>query len=309
MDKKLYDLIIIGAGPAGLSASLYASRYAIKHLIFGKLPGGLISETHEIDNYLGLGKHTGSEFSRKILDHVKNYGTEVNVDNIKKIQKTGKIFELKNEKKELFKAKTILLALGTERIKLSVKGEESLLGRGVSYCATCDGFFYRSKDVVVVGGSDSAAGAAVHLADLCRKVTLIYRKGKLRAEPFWTKILTSKKNIRIIYNTELTEIIGKQKVEKVLTNNPKHPAIITNGVFIEIGSRPSSDLLIQLGLESDSNGSVKVKKDQSTSVKGIWAAGDITTGSNGFRQVVTAAAEGAIAARSIYQYLQDNEGA
>ncbi|MCX6763385.1 MAG: FAD-dependent oxidoreductase, partial [Candidatus Moranbacteria bacterium] len=281
--------------------------YNINHRVIGKLAGGLISETHLMDNYLGIEDINGFEFGQKITKHVKKYKAEILADSVISVEKEKNFFHLQTENGKTFRSRTILLATGTQRRKLNIAGEEKFLGKGVSYCATCDGFFYKNKTVAVVGGNDSAVGAALYLAGLAEKVYLIYRQEKLRAEPFWVKQAERNKKIEIIYKTNLTEIDGRAKVEKVKIDKKYQgrSELKLGGVFIEIGTDPDQKLARALAITADKNGLIKVKNDQTTNVLGAWAAGDITTGSDGFRQVITAAAEGAIAARSIYNFLQN----
>jgi len=305
-ENKTHDLIIIGAGPAGLSASVYASRYGIQHVVIGSLLGGQISETHLIDNYLGIEDATGFDFSQRIGKHAQKYGVEIVPAKVNKIEKENAQFNLELEGGKKITAKTILLATGTKRKNLGVPGEEEFLGKGVSHCATCDGFFYKNKTVAVIGGSDSAAGAAVYLADIAEKVYLVYRKENLRCEPFWQKLIEQNTKIEVVYNTNLTEITGQCKVEKINldTEYKNSSEIKVDGAFIEIGSDPNIDFAKDLNLAVDEKNYIQIKSDGATSVAGVWAAGDTTNGSDKFRQVITAAAEGAIAARSIFNYLK-----
>jgi thioredoxin reductase (NADPH) len=310
-ENKTWDLVIIGAGPAGLSASLYASRYGIKHAIIGISPGGLIAEGHKVDNYLGVEGLSGFELSQKMLEHVKKYSPEMingEVILIKKIENKH-FFEIKIQEKGDILAKAIILATGTKRRQLGVPGEKELEGRGVSYCATCDGFFYKNKTVAIVGGGNSAAGAAVHLSQVANKVFLIYRKAELPAEEYWKNLLAENKKVEIIYNANVLEIGGKEKVEKIkLDKDVKgQKEILLDGLFIEVGSDPSWDFAQDLRLKTDEGGYLKIGEDGITNIEGVWAAGDITTGSNKFRQAITAAAEGAIAARSAFNYLKKKE--
>jgi len=303
----MYDLVIVGAGPAGLNASVYASRYGLKNLVIGELPGGLTTNTHEIGNWLGEEKITGFEFAQKAVSHVKNLGTEIKstlIDQIKK-NKDG-TFELLLADSNVIQAKTILIATGSKHRKLGVSGEKELLGKGVSYCATCDGFFYKDKTVGIIGGSDSAVSAAVYMADIAKKVYLIYRKDKLRAETFWVRSIEKSKNIEVIYNTNVKEVYGKDRVEKVILDNlyKSKDELKLAGLFIEIGFIPSTALVENLGVELDADGHIKVEDNGKTTTAGVWAAGDITTGSNKFKQIITAAAEGAICANSIQKYLK-----
>jgi thioredoxin reductase (NADPH) len=309
-DKNTYELAIIGAGPAGLSASVYASRFGVKHVVFGGLMGGTISEAHVVDNYLGIEDINGLKLSQKFLKHAKKYGTEIIPDAIKKIEKKADtFFEIDfNGDKKIF-AKTILLATGTKRKKIGIKGEDEFLGKGVSYCATCDGFFYKDKVVGVIGGANSAVSAAIYLAEIARKVYLIYRKDNLPAEEYWTKLLAKNEKIETLYNLNVVEILGEKKIEKVKLDGAYEGKneIVLDGLFIECGSDPRIDFTEDLGTEKDKEGFIKIQKDGATSVQGVWAAGDITDGSNKFSQVITAASEGAIAAKSIYNYLRKNK--
>lgn len=304
--EKNYDLAIVGAGPAGLAASIYASRYGISHIVIGSLLGGQISETHLIDNYPGIEDATGFDFSQKLGHHAQKYGTKILPVFVKGIRKAGTAFELILDGEKIITAKTILLATGTKRRKLGAKGEEEFLGKGVSHCATCDGFFYRNKTVAVIGGSDSAAGAAVYLADIAEKVYLVYRKEQLRCEPYWQKLIEKNSKIEVVYSTNLMEIAGQTKVEKIVLDKKykDNTEIAVDGVFIEIGSDPNVDFAKDLQLEIDEKNYIKIQSDSAASCAGVWAAGDITNGSDKFRQVITAAAEGAIAARSIFNYLK-----
>ena len=302
-----YDIAIIGAGPAGFSASIYASRYGVSNIVIGGISGGLTTQTHEIGNWLGIEKIAGWEFAQKAENHVKSYSNAevVNtlVDEIEEKDGNYILFLSNGDKVE---AKTILLAMGTKHRHLGVPGEKEFAGKGVSYCATCDGFFYRGKTVAIVGGNDSAAGAAVYLGDIAEKVYLIYRGEKLRCETFWGEAIGKNPKIESVFMTNIKEIKGQQKVEElVLDSSYKNSEILkVDGVFAEIGSDPNTDLIKNLEIELDQQGYIKIDTSGRTSKKGIWAAGDITTGSDQFKQIVTAASEGAIAAHSIQQFLK-----
>ncbi len=306
MQQKNYKLVIVGAGPAGASASVYAARFGIRHIVVGSILGGQISESHIVDNYVGIEDATGFEFAQKLGHHVQKYGTQIIPRLVKNIKKEKDYFRLDLGGEEKLEASAILLATGTQRRKLMLPGEEKFSGKGVSYCATCDGFFYKNKAVAVVGGSDSAAGAAVYLADIAQKVYLIYRGKKLRAEKHWVDLIEKKNNIEILLETNITELSGMEKLEKAALDKEYNgqKELLTEGLFIEAGSDPRADFARDLGVETDEQGYIKIKKDGATNIRGVWAAGDITDGSDKFRQVVTAAAEGAIAARSIYNYLK-----
>ncbi|MEF3691666.1 MAG: FAD-dependent oxidoreductase [Candidatus Moraniibacteriota bacterium] len=305
--EKVYDLAIIGAGPAGLNASLYASRYGLRNIIIGGVPGGLTSQIHQIGNWLGSPDISGFDFVKQTTAHVKKYDTEMTsclVDEIKKEADNQFIVFLSNGSK--LRAKTVLIATGSKHRKLSVSGEKEFLGKGVSYCATCDGFFYRDKVVGVIGGSDSAVSAAVFLGDIASKIYLIYRGEKLRAENFWVKAAEKNPKIEIIFNTNITEFKGVEKLTEVILDNPYQGenSLKIDGVFVEIGFIPNTELIKNLEIELDDEGLIRIENDGRTSLAGVWAAGDITTGSNKFKQIITAAAEGAVAANSILAYLK-----
>lgn len=303
----IYDLAIIGAGPAGLSASVYASRYGISNVVIGGIVGGLMTQTHEIGNWLGTEKIAGYEFAQKAESHTKSYekAEMINslVDDIDQGDEKYTLFLSNGSKIE---AKTILLAMGTKHRHLGVPGEKEFAGKGVSYCATCDGFFYRGKTVAVVGGNDSAAGAAVYLGDIAEKVYLIYRGEKLRCESFWGEAIAKNPKIESIFMTNIKEIKGEQKVEELILDSPykNSETLKVDGVFVEIGSDPNVDLTKKMEIELDEQGYIKIDPSGRTSKKGVWAAGDITTGSDKFKQIITSASEGAIAAHSIQEFLK-----
>jgi thioredoxin-disulfide reductase len=301
-----YKLAIIGAGPAGLSASIYASRYGIKNVIVGEISGGLPNEAHEIGNWLGTQSITGAEFSQKSIEHARSYGTEIIQAKVDIIERNDAGFELSLNNGEKLKSKVVLLSMGNKHRRLGIPGEKELTGKGVSYCATCDGFFYRGKTIAVIGGNDSAVQAALYLSDIAEKIYLIYRKEKLRAENYWVKKIEDKENIKLVLNTNIKEIKGENKVESLLLDNPyeQSDSLKINGVFIEIGLAPNTDLVKNLNIALDEEGHIRIDADGKTTEQGIWAAGDITTGSNKLKQIVTAAAEGAIAAESIERHLK-----
>ncbi len=302
----IYDLVIIGAGPAGLSASVYASRYGMSNVVVGAVAGGLTTQTHEIGNWLGTEKITGFEFAMSASKHAESYGVKNILALVDTIEIKDENYLLMLSNGEKIQAKSVLLAMGTKHRHLGAVGEKEFVGKGVSYCATCDGFFYRGKTVAVVGGNDSAAGAAVYLGDLAEKVYIIYRGEKIRCESFWATALEKNPKIEILYNTNVKEIKGNGKVEQLLLDNPfaGSDALKVDGIFVEIGSDPNVELVKNLEVETDEVGYIKVDPSGKTSRKGIWAAGDITTGSDKFKQIVTAAAEGAIAAHGIHAYLK-----
>jgi len=302
---KQYDLIIIGAGPAGLTAGLYASRYKVNVLIIGDPFSSTVCGAHSLENWPGTEKISGLELVQKMVAQVKNHGVEILADTVVSLDKKEN-FIIKTKENKEFSAKTIILATGTERKKLTVSGEKELLGKGVSYCATCDAPFLKGKDAAVVGGGNAALMGADLLAAYAEKVYLIVRDEKLAGEIVWQEKIKNNPKIEIIYQRRIIEIKGKDRVEEIILNQDYQgqKSLKVQGIIIEVGSEPISGWLKEVGVEIDEKGYIKIKKDGSTSVNGIFAAGDITDGSNGFRQVITSSAEGAVAALGTYNYLK-----
>jgi thioredoxin reductase (NADPH) len=305
MENEIYDLIIIGAGPAGLAASIYASRYKINHLIIGKEPGGQAVEAHKVENWPGTESISGFELTQKMREHASNLGAQIVMDSVSNVSQSDGMFDITAHTAQ-YKTKNIILALGMEYKKLSIPGEDRLKGKGVSYCPTCDAAFFRDKVVAVVGGGNSAASAAQLLAEYASKVYIIYRGEKLKVDPSYLENFSKNEKIEIIYQTNIREILGENSVSRVKLDKEYEGGdeLDLQGVFIEIGSEPGVELPKQLGVNIDERGFIVVGPDQGTNVSGIWAAGDATTGSNKLRQMITAAAEGAVAAASVYKKLQ-----
>lgn len=305
-DKKAYDLIIIGAGPAGLSASIYASRYKLDHLLFGVEPGGQMNEIKSIENWPGTIAISGTDLIGNMIEHIGNFGMQITNASVSSIKKNEDgTFSVAAGKDE-YQTKSIVLAMGTSYKKMNIPGEKELTGKGVSYCATCDAMFFRDKVVSVIGGGNSAAVVALELADFASKIYLIYRGERLSADPVWLDKIANTEKIEIIKENNVIEIKGQEKVERVVLEKPINDKTFlqVDGVFIEVGSEPGIELARKLGIETDEQNFIKVGADQSTNVEGVYAAGDITTGSNKFRQVLMGAAEGALAANSVYKKLK-----
>ncbi len=302
----MYDLIILGAGPTGMAASIYASRYKISHLVIGNIFGGSLFKAHKIENWPGEKSISGSDLVMKFYEHAKSLGAEIMEEEVVEISKGNGAFIAKTNLNKTYQSKAILIALGTKHRKLNVPGEEEFLGKGVSYCAVCDGAFFKGKIVAVIGGSNSAAMAAEMLSEYTEKTYLIYRKEIMRCEPVILERLEKNPKIEIIYNTNVAKVAGDKKVELIEIDNKYNGSdkIKLDGLFIEVGSVPFVDLAKKLGVEIDKSGCITIEANGATNVEGIYAAGDITNGSNGLRQIVTAVSEGAIAATSIYGYLK-----
>lgn len=304
----MYELIIIGAGPAGLAASIYASRYKINHIVIGSVLNGSLPKAHMIENWPGEESIKGADLIMKFLNHAKSLQAEIAQEEVLEIKKENDKFIVKTNANKSYEAKTVLIAVGTSHRKLNISGEEEFLGRGVSYCAVCDGPFFKNKIVAVAGGSNSAAMAALMLAEHADKVYVVYRGERLRCEPIMLERMERNQKIEIIYNTNITKAFGKNKLASVEVDKEYNGAKIIelDGLFVEIGSIPSISLIKGLGIAVDKNDFIVVDETCATNIRGVYAAGDVTIGSNGLRQIVTAVAEGAIAATSIYKFLKGN---
>lgn len=296
MAVEVYDLIILGAGPAGMAAAIYSGRYGMKTLIIGKEVGGAVNFSWEIENYPGFGG-SGADLMGKFEEQAKSFGAVFEIGNIDKLEKVEDGFKVLVGDEE-FVGRSVIGCLGLERRKLGIPGEDKFFGKGVSYCTTCDGNFFRGKTVVVIGGSDSAAKAAIYLSDICEKVYISYRKEKMRCEPITLEKIEGIKNIEIIYNSKPVEIIGEGKVSGLRL---EEDMLEIDGVFIEVGSLPVTNVLDGIGVELD-KGYIKVDKEGRTSVAGLFAAGDGTN--NPFKQVITATADGVLAAKSAYGFVK-----
>ena len=295
-----YDVTVIGAGPAGITAGIYAARYNLKTLIITENIGGWLTEIDKIENYPGFPSIKGQEFAEKLKEHLKKFNVPIVTEDIRKLGMQDNKFIIETEKRKI-RTKTMILAMGTKERKLQVPGEDEFLGKGVSFCATCDGFFFQDKVVAVVGGSDSACVNADMLTQFAKKVYIIYRGEKLRAEPWNIERVTKNSKIKIIYKTNITEIKGDKFVKEIVLDSGKTMPV--DGVFIAIGSIPNSVFCEEVGIECNEAGYIKTDNLQKTNVEGVYAAGDITS-STPLRQVITAASQGAVAANQAYQHIK-----
>jgi thioredoxin reductase (NADPH) len=305
-EGPLFDLIIIGGGPAGLTAAIYAGRARLKTLLVEKaLLGGLASTTYLLENYPGFPEGlTGIEMGNKLEAQARKFGCDIYYGEATgiKIEKAKKIVDVEKYKLE---TKAIILATGTQPKKLGLKGEEELRGRGVSYCATCDGPFYRDKNIVVVGGGNAAIEESLFLTRYASKITVVHRRDKLRADKILAERALNHPKIFILWNSEVEEIVGRERVEQVVVKNIKTQTkskLLTDGVFFYVGSSPNSGLVKGL-VKLDENGYILTDEELRTNVPGIFAAGDIRKKS--LKQVVTAAADGALAADSARRYIEE----
>ncbi len=310
MEKETYDLVIIGAGPAGMSAGIYAGRYRMKALILSKDIGGTCITAHLVENYPGYKSINGFDLMMKFKEHLEEYKEQVEFrqEEVQGAKREGDIFVLVTEKGE-YRAKSVILSSGTQRRKLNIEGEKEFLGKGVSYCATCDAAFFRDKTVAVVGGSNSAVTAALLLAEQGKQVYLIYRKDNYdKAEPVWIERMQNNKKITEILSTNVLKIKGENIVKSIELDKPfqDKKELNVDGIFIEIGSYPAMGLASNLGVEVDKNDLIKVGGRGETNVEGIYAAGDVTNGFGNMKQVITAAASGAVTATAAFQWLKKN---
>lgn len=299
----MYDLIIIGSGPAGLSAAVYGSRAGLKLLVLEKnsMSGGQILNTYEVDNYLGMPGISGFDMGMQFRAHADKFGVTFKTAKVLSIEDVGEK-KLVHTRKEDYEAKAVLLASGAEHARLGVPGETELLGRGVSYCATCDGAFFAGKTVAVVGGGDVALEDAVYLARTCSKVYVIHRRDEFRGAMILQEELKKLSNVEILYSHQVTAIRGTDAVEAVCVRDSKsggEKEIELSGVFIAVGIRPDTELVKDM-LTLDENGYIVAGEDCVTEKAGIFVAGDIRK--KHLRQVATAVADGANAAISAEHY-------
>lgn len=301
----MYDVIIVGAGAAGMTAAIYALRYNIKCLVISKEIGGLANEAPTVENWPGFPNISGMELMQKFKSNIEHLKGKIVNEGVVGLSNKGSVFTVKTASNTSYKSKTLILAFGLRKKKLNVKGEEMFFGKGITYCATCDAPLFKNKVVGIVGGSNSAARAAELCSQYAKKVYIIYRKDKMRAEPMLVDQLKKDKKIEFVYNANVIEVSGSKFLEKVKLDTGKEMDL--QGLVIEIGSVPSTDLLTELKVKFDDQGYIIVDQSMATNVKGVYAAGDITTGSNTLRQIITGAAEGAIAAESVFKLIKKME--
>ena len=304
-EMNMYDVIIVGSGPAGLSAAVYAKRAGLNAVTFESKPisGGQILNTYDVDNYLGIPKVSGIDLGKAFRDHADSLGCNIEVNEVTKITKLEGGFVLSTQKGE-YRTLSVILATGATHAKLGVPGEEDLNGMGVSYCATCDGAFFKGRDVAVVGGGDVAVEDAIYLSRICNKVYLIHRRDSLRAAKSLQDALLSTSNIEVIWDSVVEKIEGEDQVEALVVQNKKtgeEKSLNVDGVFIAVGMNPVNDLIKGL-VNLDEKGFVMSGDQCITNTPGIFVAGDLRT--KKVRQIVTAVADGANVINSVETYLR-----
>lgn len=302
--EKIYDVIIIGSGPAGLSAAIYAQRAKLSSILIeaNYMSGGQMVNTYEVDNYPGLPGISGMDLGSRMREHAEKMGAVFVQERAQELRLEGEIKNVITNKQE-YRAKTVLLATGAKHRMLEVPGEQELSGSGVSYCATCDGAFFRDKTVVVVGGGDVAVEDAIFLARICKEVYVIHRREELRAARVLQDKLFALDNVRMIWNSVVTEIQGEFQVKGVRVRNvvtDEVRELEADGCFIAVGITPNSELAVSQ-LKMDKGGYIEAGEDGVTSIPGVFAAGDVRT--KQLRQIITAAADGANCITSIQNYL------
>lgn len=302
----MYDTIIIGAGPAGMTAALYAARSNLKvALIEGGLPGGQMNNTSDIENYPGYANISGPELAEKMFEPLENLGVEHLYGLVENIEDHGDVKKVITDDEE-FETRTVIVATGSKHRLLGVPGEEELNSRGVSYCAVCDGAFFRDQDLLVVGGGDSAVEEAIFLTQFAKTVTIVHRRDELRAQKVLQDRAFANEKINFIWDSVVKEIKGENRVESVVIENVKTNQVTEHsfgGVFIYVGLDPVSEFTKDLKIQ-DESGWIVTDDHMKTSVAGVFAVGDVRQ--KDLRQVTTAVGDGAIAGQEAYKYITEH---
>ncbi|KSU83194.1 thioredoxin reductase (NADPH) [Fictibacillus enclensis] len=305
-EEKIYDVLIIGAGPAGMTAAVYTSRANLSTLMLERgIPGGQMANTEDVENYPGFETILGPELSNKMFEHAKKFGAEYAYGDVKEII-NGEEYKTVVTGSKQFKARSIIIGTGAEYKKLGVPGEKEFGGRGVSYCAVCDGAFFKNRELVVVGGGDSAVEEGVYLTRFATKVTIVHRRDKLRAQQILQQRAFDNDKVDFLWNHTVKEIHGENnKVNKltlVSTETGEEREFVADGVFIYVGMLPLNRAFLNLGITNEA-GYVETNELMETRVPGIFAAGDIREKT--LRQIVTATGDGSIAAQSAQHYVEE----
>ncbi len=310
-DTGLYDVIIVGQGAAGFGAALYSARYQMKSTVVGETFGGETATGSIIENYPGYSHIDGFDLMLKMKEQVESLGVKVVDDRVNEIVKEGECFVSKADN-ETYRSTAIILAVGRERRKLGLPLEKELLGKGISYCSTCDAPLYKDKVAAVVGGGDAAVKGSVLLGKYAKQVHLVYRGEKLtRPEPINLKLLSQRPNVAPVLGTHVVGLTGNGYLEKITIDKPYQgkSELEVDGLFIEIGADPRNELAKGLGAEVNEKGEIMVSKLMETTVVGVFAAGDVTDASGELKQTITSVAQGVVAATSAYKYVAEHPNA
>ena len=304
----MWDCIIVGGGVAGLTAGMYAQRAGLKTLLFEEMfAGGQAATTYQIENYPGfVDPINGVDFAMKMEEHARKFGLEIIYDQVKDLQLDGRIKKVLTSKGE-YESKTVILAMGAQARTLGLPKEDQFRGRGVSYCATCDGLFYKGKAVAVVGGGDTAVSDAIYLSKIAGKVYLIHRRDELRASKILQERVFENPNVELVWNCVADTILGEEKVQGLTvrnTINSDRRNLTVQGIFVAIGIRPNTKL-VEGKIDTTEAGFILTDENMATGIRGVFAAGDIRQKS--LRQIVTAASDGAIAAIMSQQYIIETD--
>lgn len=305
----IYDTLIIGTGCAGYTAAVYAARYKLNVYLIGAEAGGMGNTAAEVGNWPGDQEVKGPELMTRMREHAESFDTVTSkAGHVHAIVKTEHGFKATLDEGKTVEANTVIFATGSNKRKLGAPGEKEFAGKGVTYCATCDAFFFRNKTVAVLGGGDAAVEGAAIVAQVAKKVYLVHRRNEFRAEPYWVDKVKEKDNVEFVLERNVTKIFGENTVTGITLDTPYEGSndIAVDGVFIEIGAIPATELAQTLGCEVDEANFLKVQKNQaSVSVPGVFGAGDVTDASNRFAQFTTAAGEASVAANAVFAYLQE----
>lgn len=307
-NSEVFDIAIIGSGVVGYGTAVYAGRFNMKTAVIGDTPGGVITTTDVVENYPGFIRLTGIELAEELKKHALDYKPEMITDKVTDAQKMENgLFELTTSEGKKVVSKTVVFATGTKWKKLGIPGETEYANKGVHYCALCDGAFYKEKIVAIIGGSDSAAKDALVMTQWAKKVYIIYRGEKIRAEPVNYDRVMANKKIEMIYNTNVKEIKGEKFVSSVVLDKPYDGStdFKLDAIFVAIGHIALSELAVELGVKVDAKGEIITDRDAKTNVPGIYAAGDVTN--IRFKQAITGVADGVQAAYSAYEYINEKK--
>lgn len=306
-EDRMYDVIIAGAGPAGMTAAVYASRANLDTLMIERgVPGGQMANTEDVENYPGFDHILGPDLSNKMFEHAKKFGADYAYGDISEVVDHGDYKIVKAGDKE-YKTRTLIIATGAQYKELGIPGEEEMTGKGVSYCAVCDGAFFKDRELVVVGGGDSAVEEGMYLTRFASKVTIIHRRDELRAQKILQERAFDNEKIDFIWDTVVESINGEDKVTSLTLKNRKTGETTEfpiEGVFVYIGMVPLSEPFKSLGITNE-EGYIPTNQDMETNVPGVFAAGDIREKT--LRQIVTATGDGSIAAESAQAYIEELE--